>query len=140
MLLGEYGTGKSRCFKQLFKELSTSAIQSNLYPIAIDLRDLWGLKKSRELITRHFDNLGLDEGLSKAAIRCFNAGRAIFLLDGFDELGSQSWSNDNDKLKTIRAKSLEGSRISSPGNLLASSSRVVSTTSIQALKCFPPLG
>ncbi len=108
ILMGEYGTGKSRCFRQLFKELSASVNQNNLYQIAIDLRDSCGLKKSRELITRHFDNLGLDENLSKAAIRCFNAGRAIFLLDGFDELGSQSWSNDNDKLKTIRAKSLEG--------------------------------
>jgi hypothetical protein len=32
------------------------------------------------------------------------------LLDGFDELGSQSWSNDSEKLRVIRAKSLEGVR------------------------------
>jgi hypothetical protein len=28
-------------------------------------------------------------------------------LDGFDELGSQAWSNDSEKLRAIRAKSLE---------------------------------
>ena len=39
VLLGEYGTGKSRCFKQIFKELASTANQTNLYPIAIDLRD-----------------------------------------------------------------------------------------------------
>lgn len=110
VLLGEYGTGKSRCFKEVFKLLSESARNSQLYPIAIDLRDGWGLKRASELIQRHVSELGLDSSLEKSAIRALNAHRTLFLLDGFDELGSQSWSNDNEKLRAIRASSLQGVR------------------------------
>lgn len=110
VLLGEYGTGKSRCFREVFKALAREAAARSLYPIAIDLRESWGLKRAREIVARHFDDLGLEESLAKAAVRTLNAGRAIFLLDGFDELGSQAWSNDSDKLRAIRAKSLEGVR------------------------------
>lgn len=32
----------------------------------------------------------------------------MFLLDGFDEIGAQSWSDNVNKLKEIRAESLKG--------------------------------
>jgi hypothetical protein len=108
VLLGEYGTGKSRCSSELFRVLSETATAENLYPLAFDLRDAWGLQRASELITRHLNDLGLDQQLQNAAIRALNAERAILLLDGFDELGSQAWSNDSEKLRAIRAKSLEG--------------------------------
>jgi hypothetical protein len=108
VLLGEYGTGKSRCSRELFGILSEKATARTLYPLALDLRDFWGLRRAPELITRHFGDLGLDSTLSNAAVRALNANRVILLLDGFDELGSQAWSNDSEKLRAIRAKSLEG--------------------------------
>jgi hypothetical protein len=108
VLLGEYGTGKSRCSRELFSLLATTASASNLYPLALDLRDFWGLRRAPELITRHITELGLDQPLQTAAIRALNADRVILLLDGFDELGSQAWSDDSEKLRAIRAKSLEG--------------------------------
>lgn len=108
VLLGEYGTGKSRCSRELFSVLANTAPASNLYPLALDLRDFWGLRRAPELITRHISDLGLEQSLQTAAVRALNADRVILLLDGFDELGSQAWSDDTEKLKAIRAKSLEG--------------------------------
>jgi energy-coupling factor transporter ATP-binding protein EcfA2 len=108
ILLGEYGTGKSRCSRELFGLLAETATADNLYPLALDLRDFWGLRRAPELITRHLGELGLDHQLQNAAVRALNAERTILLLDGFDELGSQAWSNDSEKLRAIRAKSLEG--------------------------------
>jgi hypothetical protein len=51
--------------------------------------------------------LGLDK-IEPNAIKAFRAGSLALLLDGFDEIGSQAWSNDDNRLKIIRAKSLEG--------------------------------
>jgi hypothetical protein len=110
VLLGEYGTGKSRCSRELFSLLAEAATENNLYPLALDLRDFWGLRRAPELISRHFAELGLDQSFQSAAIRALNADRLVVLLDGFDELGSQAWSNDSEKLRGIRAKSLEGVR------------------------------
>ncbi|WP_137156379.1 NACHT domain-containing protein [Rhizobium sp. FKL33] len=107
ILLGEYGSGKSRCIREVFSIISGTATDDFCYPIAIDLRKSWGLRQSGELIRRHFADLGLD-GLESSAIKAFRANSLVFLLDGFDEIGSQAWSNDNSKLKLIRAKSLEG--------------------------------
>ncbi|MER8397494.1 hypothetical protein [Mesorhizobium sp. M1348] len=107
VLLGEYGSGKSRCIREVFTLLSETATVNFCHPIAIDLRKSWGLRQSGELIRRHFNELGLDS-LESSAIKAFNAKSIIFFLDGFDEIGSQSWSNDSNRLKFIRAKSLEG--------------------------------
>lgn len=107
VLLGEYGSGKSRCIREVFNLLSETAVNDFCYPVAIDLRKSWGLRQSTELLRRHFNELGLDS-LESNAIKAFNAKSLIILLDGFDEIGSQAWSNDSNRLKFIRAKSLEG--------------------------------
>lgn len=109
ILLGEYGSGKSRCIRETFRVLSHAALDSFCHPIAIDLRESWGLKRGPELIRRHFEDLGLDE-LSGQAIRAFNANALVVLLDGFDELGSQAWNNDPARLRAIRAHALQGVR------------------------------
>jgi hypothetical protein len=107
VLLGEYGTGKSRCSREIFKQMAAAATQSGSFPIAIDLRESWGLKRGPEIIRRHLEDLGAEK-LQSAATRAIASGRLTLLLDVFDELGSQSWSNDSEKLRVIRAKSLEG--------------------------------
>jgi hypothetical protein len=107
ILLGEYGSGKSRCIREVFRQLSLNADESFCYPVAIDLRKSWGLRQSGELIRRHFHDLGLDN-LESTTVKAFRAGSLALLLDGFDEIGSQAWSNDGSRLKLIRAKSLEG--------------------------------
>lgn len=107
VLVGEYGSGKSRCIREVFRQLSHDADESFCYPVAVDLRRSWGLRESGELIRRHFHDLGLEK-LESTAIKAFRAGSIAFLLDGFDEIGSQAWSNDGTRLRAIRSKSLEG--------------------------------
>lgn len=106
VLIGEYGSGKSRCVKELFSLLSASASETQDYPVAVNLRDCWGLKRAGEIVRRHFTDLGLEE-IQAGAIKASLAGSVIFLLDGFDELGSQSWANDDHRLKSIRTLSME---------------------------------
>ena len=117
ILLGEYGTGKSRCVREVFKTLSRNPDNDLLYPLAIDLRQCWGLTRANEIIRRHIAELGIDN-LDNQAIRAFNRKSLILLLDGFDEIGSQSWSNDGQQLRRIRTRSLQGVSdiVSSSGN------------------------
>ena len=109
ILLGEYGSGKSRCIKEVFGRLADVAEKQIAYPIAIDLRESWGLKRAGELVRRHLTDLGL-EAIQSNAIKAALTQSVIYLLDGFDEIGSQSWSSDDQQLRGIRAKSLEGVR------------------------------
>jgi hypothetical protein len=133
VLLGEYGTGKSRCVREIFDILSKDAQSRFTYPIAIDLRKSWGLERGDELVSRHFGKLGL-EATGQNAIRAIPSGSIAFLLDGFDEIGSQAWSSDSQKLKLIRAKALEGVKDlvqNSPGGKLISGREHYFTSNIE---------
>ena len=101
ILLGNYGTGKSRCIKEVFTRVAELSSEKNLYPLAIDLREHWGLRRGNEILRRHFDDLGLSEA-ADAAIQVTNSGGITLLLDGFDEIASQVWSDDPERLKEIR--------------------------------------
>ncbi|MEO0665228.1 MAG: hypothetical protein AAFY97_05790, partial [Pseudomonadota bacterium] len=109
ILTGEYGTGKSRCFKAIYESLSKSTFQNKVFPLAINLKDTWGLENSEEIIRRHFQKLGLAEQ-ADSAIRAFYSGAFVILLDGFDEVGSQAWSDNVNKLREIKVNSLQGVR------------------------------
>lgn len=109
ILTGEYGTGKSRCFRELFKILSAEGKSPPPYPLAIDLRDHWGQKRGHEIIRRHFDDLGMSSSVD-AVIRSLQHGGICLLLDGFDEIASQTWSENPERLRGIRHQSLEAVR------------------------------
>lgn len=109
VLTGEYGTGKSRCLQETFNRLAARADNSFKYPIAINLRECWGLETSEEIVGRHLRNLGLS-GLVDNVLRLLGAGSVILLLDGFDELGIQSWSDDVTRLRESRKRALRGVR------------------------------
>ncbi|MBQ7329433.1 MAG: hypothetical protein IJX01_05960 [Oscillospiraceae bacterium] len=104
VLKGDFGLGKSRCVKQVFETLSSDAI-NNPYTIAINLRDHWGAKRGMEILTRHFQELGLD---ANNFIKSYDRPNVIYLLDGFDEIGTQSWSSDLKKMQHIREMSVCG--------------------------------
>ncbi|MBN7770960.1 hypothetical protein KUV44_06715 [Marinobacter daepoensis] len=108
ILLGDYGTGKSRCFREVFNILARRVDETFLYPIAIDLKETWGLESSVEIIRRHFNHLGIGESETDSVVKAFNGKRICFLLDGFDELGSRPWSEDKKKLESIRRHALQG--------------------------------
>ena len=108
ILTGEYGSGKSRCLREVFLQVSRDDEYSS-YFLAIDLKSTWGLQTGEEIIRRHFESLGLSS-FSDFVIRAFQGGHVKFLLDGFDEVGSQAWSDDPATLKRIRLDSLRGVR------------------------------
>ncbi|MDD3597237.1 hypothetical protein [Sulfuricurvum sp.] len=108
VLLGDFGTGKSRCFQELYQLLTDKANDTLVYPIAIDLRDSWGLINSIEIIRRHFSNLGIDESHTNNVVKAFNGKNLCFLLDGFDEIGSRPWSDNPKKLEELRQNALQG--------------------------------
>jgi len=105
VLLGDYGTGKSRCIQETFFALHDDAVKSWQFPIAIDLRENWGVRRGHELLRRHFDDLGTSE-VGESALRLLGSKRMILLIDGFDEIASQTWSNDPAILRKIRRQSL----------------------------------
>lgn len=107
VMLGNYGTGKSRCMQELFTQLLSFAKRRTCFPLSIDLRDNWGTRRANELIRRHFDDLGLNSQ-GDAAVKVLGVGALVLLLDGFDEIGSQAWSDNPSRLRDIRAESLLG--------------------------------
>jgi hypothetical protein len=107
VLLGEFGTGKSRCLMEVFKLLSKS--ENCFFPVAINLRDNWGYKKFSHIIHNHIDDLGLGD-FKDSLVRSIQSGNHPILLDGFDEIGAQSWSGDVARLSEIRKRSLQGVR------------------------------
>lgn len=102
VLKGDFGLGKSRCIKQVFDKLTENPIQ-NPYTIAINLRDHWGSRRAMEILSRHFTDLGLE---AKNFIKTFEYSDKIYLLDGFDEIGTQSWSSDARKMQHMREMSV----------------------------------
>ena len=108
ILLGDYGTGKSRCFREVFQILSERSKETLLYPIAIDLKETWGLENAIEIIRRHFSHLGIGEKDTNNVIKAYNGKRLCFLLDGFDEIGSRPWSEDKKTLESLRKHALQG--------------------------------
>lgn len=104
VLKGDFGLGKSRCVKQIFDKL-TADTENNVYSIAINLREHWGAKRASEILSRHFCDLGLDE---KNFLKIYEKSQNVYLLDGFDEIGTQSWSSDIQKMQHIREASMYG--------------------------------
>jgi len=109
VLTGEYGTGKRKCVEQVFNTVAADAWETLRFPIAIDLRKAWGLKDRYEIIRRHLQDLNL-ASQADAFIKAYNAGMLVLLLDGFDELGVQLWSDDSSALKVMRYDALSGVR------------------------------
>ncbi|MGA9700730.1 NACHT domain-containing protein [Pseudomonas sp.] len=108
VLLGDYGAGKSRCFREVFHILAKKSAETLLYPIAIDLKETWGLETAVEIIRRHFMHLGINENDTNSVIKAYNGKRLCFLLDGFDEIGSRPWSENKKTLEMLRKHALQG--------------------------------
>lgn len=109
ILLGEFGTGKSRCLKELFFSLKEECNFLENFPIAINLRDCTGLRNSSEILRRHYDDLGISNK-ADGLIKIWRNSNFTLLLDGFDEIVTQGWSEDRETIKNIRFRSLAGVR------------------------------
>tara|TARA_R110000868_G_scaffold65112_1_gene195192 strand:- start:5571 stop:7562 length:1992 start_codon:yes stop_codon:yes gene_type:complete len=106
ILLGEYGSGKSRCSREIFQEITKN---KDAYVVSVDLKSVWGLRSAEEILRRHLNDLGLSSEVD-FLIRAMHKKRILFLLDGFDEVGTQAWSDDPATLKKIRRDALRGVR------------------------------
>ncbi|MET3615151.1 hypothetical protein ABID16_003494 [Rhizobium aquaticum] len=105
ILIGEFGSGKSRCVQEVFLALSKA---DDMFPtVAINLRECWGLQSFDLIIRSHLESLGLSK-MADNLIKLALAGKVRFLLDGFDEIGSQSWTGEIERLKDLRRRSLKG--------------------------------
>ncbi|MGM9472476.1 hypothetical protein ACS5PJ_10770 [Pseudarthrobacter sp. YS3] len=107
ILLGEFGTGKSRCIKETFSEITKTS--DAFAPIAINLRDNWGYRSLSHILRNHLDDMGMGQ-YADNLLKSLRRGNHPLLLDGFDEIGSQSWTGDPARLAETRRKSLEGVR------------------------------
>lgn len=137
VLLGNYGTGKSRCVQETFMSLGVGAAEKQQYPVAIDLRQHWGLRRTSEIIRRHFEDLGLSQD-ADPALRVIYKGALTLLLDGFDEIASQVWSDDPKRLEEIRSQSLMGVADlirSSPGGVLITGREHYFNSTAELLRC-----
>lgn len=109
VLLGEYGTGKSRCLKELFFCIRSEFSFSEMFPVSVNLRECGGLKRSSEILRRHYEDLGLSDK-ADGLIKMWTHKNFTFLLDGFDEIAAQGWSENKETIKNIRFQSLSGVR------------------------------
>lgn len=109
VLLGDYGTGKSRCAREVFQILTNKFLENSAFPLAINLQDHWGAQTGIEIISGHFQRLGLSHSIDRV-MQLLNAGFITLLLDGFDEVGTQTFGNSEDKRASIRNKALKGVR------------------------------
>lgn len=107
IVTGEFGSGKSRCMREVFSAITRKSPQTPA--LAINLRENWGIPTFDLIVRNHLGSMGLDN-FANSMVKLVASGRVILLLDGFDEIGSQSWTGEAARLKEIRRKSLVGVR------------------------------
>jgi hypothetical protein len=109
ILAGDYGTGKSRCVREIYNLLSADTRGSAAFPIAINLRDHWSSSSALEIIAGHLGNVGLGSSVDNV-VRLLNSGHLILLLDGFDEIGTQVHDTRIEDRKALRKRAVQGVR------------------------------
>lgn len=109
VLTGDYGTGKSRCVREIYEILKTKIREAGAFPIAINLRDHWSSSSALEILAGHLGNIGL-AGSVDNIIRLLNSGNLILLLDGFDEIGTQTHDTRIEDRRSIRKRAVQGVR------------------------------
>lgn len=107
VLVGEFGAGKSRCAMETFSLLAEREAVGA--PIAVNLRDAWGKNTSNSILREHLEDLGLAT-YADSLIRSMSRGKNPIILDGFDELGSQAWGTNPERMREIRAAATRGVR------------------------------
>lgn len=109
ILLGDYGTGKSRCTKETFLEISNNVAKGGKFALSINLREHWGATTSIEIIAGHLRKIGISSAIDRT-MQLLASGHIILILDGFDEVGSQTFGSNSTRKASIRKDALEGVR------------------------------
>ena len=104
VLIGDYGTGKSRCIEAVYDYIAN---EMKKWSIAINLSEHWGAKNAPEIIAGHLDSLGIGNKIDNV-LQLLNNGAIILLLDGVDEVGAQVFGVSQEGRTSIRKKALSG--------------------------------
>ena len=109
VLLGDFGAGKSLTVREIYRKLDEQTDDLlGKFPIAVNLREHWGQKSGSELFTRHAESIGSSNGLQ--FYRAWVEGFVFLLLDGFDEVAPQPWTNERAALRAIRKRAMSAVR------------------------------
>lgn len=104
VLIGDYGTGKSRCIEAVYDFMVN---KKEKWAIAINLREHWGAKNASEIIAGHLESLGISKKIDNV-LQLLNCGAITLLLDGVDEVGAQMFGVNREGRVSIRKKALLG--------------------------------
>ncbi len=106
VLLGPFGAGKSITVREIFRELRRRYFKlgKTPIPVAINLREHWGQVATDEVLRRHAARIGFER--ADQLVRAWNGGRLIGLLDGFDEIASQTWRVGPSAMRRTRREAL----------------------------------
>jgi WD40 repeat protein len=90
LVLGDYGTGKSVFFRQFSYQLARTALEDEAapVPIAIDLKAFPNAVSLESLLQEHFRKTLAWHGDPEIFLHLLSVGRAVLLLDAFDEMGT----------------------------------------------------
>ncbi len=112
ILMAPFGAGKSLTTREVYKHLSSRYRESygKLVPICLNLREHWGQEYFDEILERHARSIGFQP--KEDLVVAWRSGLSCMLLDGFDELASQTIvrENDVDFMREARRRALSGVR------------------------------
>lgn len=112
VLLAPFGSGKSLTTREIFKKLAAEHRKDSKRhtPFALNLREHWGEPYSDEMLDRHARTIGYVP--REDVVVAWRAGMACLLLDGFDEVASQSVvrTDDVNFMRDARRLALQGIR------------------------------
>lgn len=112
VLLAPFGGGKSLTTREVFRGLAKLYREgkSNRVPVVLNLREHWGQEYFDEILERHARSIGFSP--REDLVSAWRAGMVTVLLDGFDEVASQSIGRFNEKhfMREARRGALQGVR------------------------------
>ena len=90
ILMAPFGSGKSVTTRELFGVLANRFRKTTdpLVPICLNLREHWGQEHFAEILNRHARSIAFSP--REDLVVAWRAGLAMILLDGFDEVASQT--------------------------------------------------
>ncbi|MCF1183481.1 hypothetical protein L0E83_08530 [Marichromatium gracile] len=110
VLLAPFGAGKSLTTREIFMKLCSEyrSTRNALVPICLNLREHWGAKYFDEILERHARSIGFSP--KEDLVTAWRAGLSVLLLDGFDEVASQTIVRKDDVnfMREGRRAALEG--------------------------------
>lgn len=97
VLVAPFGAGKSLTTREVFRNIASNYRnnEKSAVPICLNLREHWGQEYFDEMLERHARSIGFSP--KEDLVIAWRAGVACILLDGFDEVASQTIVRKDDK-------------------------------------------